>query len=89
MLATTRSTRLLAAASPGVPLSQSLVVTCHHTTNPLYGAVGRLVAAVMLALADIELEYRRQREMAGIVVARTKGTHGPQNGNHQSEAPDV
>ncbi len=36
----------------------------------LNGAVGRMIAAVMLGLAEIELEYRRQRQMAGIEVAR-------------------
>lgn len=39
----------------------------------LNGAVGRMIAAVMLGLAEIELEYRRERQMAGIEVARTKG----------------
>lgn len=39
----------------------------------LNGAVGRMIAAVMLGLAEIELEYRRERQMAGIEVARAKG----------------
>lgn len=39
----------------------------------LNGPVGRMIAAVMLGLAEIELEYRRERQMAGIEVARTKG----------------
>ena len=39
----------------------------------LNGAVGRMIAAVMLGLAEIELEYRRERQMAGIEVARKKG----------------
>ena len=39
----------------------------------LTGAVGRMIAAVLLGLAEIELEYRRERQMAGIEVARTKG----------------
>jgi len=39
----------------------------------LNGPVGRMIAAVMLGLAEIELEYRRERQMAGIVVARKKG----------------
>lgn len=39
----------------------------------LNGAVGRMIAALMLGLAEIELEYRRERQMAGIEVARAKG----------------
>jgi len=39
----------------------------------LNGAVGRMIAAVMLGLAEIELEYRRERQMAGIAVARKRG----------------
>ena len=32
----------------------------------LNGAVGRMVAAVMLGLAEIELEFRTERQAAGI-----------------------
>lgn len=39
----------------------------------LNGPVGRMIAAVMLGLAEIELEYRRERQMAGIAVARKRG----------------
>lgn len=39
----------------------------------LNGPVGRMIAAVMLGLAEIELEFRRERQMAGIAVARKKG----------------
>ena len=39
----------------------------------LNGAVGRMIAAVMLGLAEIELEFRRERQLAGIEVARKKG----------------
>ena len=39
----------------------------------LNGAIGRMIAAVMLGLAEIELEYRRERQMAGIEVAKKKG----------------
>lgn len=39
----------------------------------LNGPVGRMIAAVMLGLAEIELEYRRERQMAGIAVAQKKG----------------
>lgn len=41
----------------------------------LSGAVGRMIAAVMLGLAEIELEYRMTRQMAGIEVAKLKGVY--------------
>ena len=41
----------------------------------LNGAVGRMIAAVMLGLAEIELEYRQQRQTAGIEVARERGVY--------------
>lgn len=41
----------------------------------LSGAVGRMIAAVLLGLAEIELEYRQQRQMAGIEVAKRKGVY--------------
>ena len=41
----------------------------------LTGAVGRLVAAVMFGLAEIEMEYRRERQAAGIAVARKRGVY--------------
>lgn len=41
----------------------------------LTGAVGRMIAAVMLGLAEIELEYRHQRQTAGIEVAKKKGKY--------------
>ena len=41
----------------------------------LNGAVGRMIAAVMLGLAEIELEYRQQRQMAGVEVAKKKGVY--------------
>jgi DNA invertase Pin-like site-specific DNA recombinase len=39
----------------------------------LSGTVGHMVASVMFGLAEIELEYRRERQTAGIAVARRKG----------------
>lgn len=39
------------------------------------GPVGKTLAAVMLGLAEIELEYRRERQQAGIEVARKKGVY--------------
>ena len=41
----------------------------------LNGAVGRMVASVMFGLAEIELEYRRERQAAGIRVAKTRGAY--------------
>jgi len=41
----------------------------------LSGAVGRMVAAVMFGLAEIELDYRRERQAAGIAVAKRKGLY--------------
>ena len=41
----------------------------------LNGAVGRMIAAVMLGLAEIELEYREERQRAGIEVAKKKGVY--------------
>jgi DNA invertase Pin-like site-specific DNA recombinase len=41
----------------------------------LSGAVGRMVASVMFGLAEIEFEYRRERQAAGIRVARKKGVY--------------
>jgi len=41
----------------------------------LNGPVGRMIAAVLLGLAEIELEYRRERQEAGISVAKKKGVY--------------
>jgi DNA invertase Pin-like site-specific DNA recombinase len=41
----------------------------------LSGPVGRMIAAVLLGLAEIELEYRMERQVAGIEVARKKGVY--------------
>jgi DNA invertase Pin-like site-specific DNA recombinase len=41
----------------------------------LSGAVGRMVAAVMFGLAEIELDYRRERQAAGIAVAKRAGLY--------------
>lgn len=39
------------------------------------GPVGRMVASVMFGLAEIELEYRRERQVAGINVAKRRGVY--------------
>ena len=41
----------------------------------LSGPVGRMVASVMFGLAEIELEYRRERQQAGIAVAKNRGVY--------------
>ena len=41
----------------------------------LNGAVGRMVASVLLGLAEIESEYRRERQSAGISVAKARGAY--------------
>ena len=41
----------------------------------LNGPVGRLIAAVLLGLAEIELEYRHERQQAGISVAKKRGVY--------------
>jgi DNA invertase Pin-like site-specific DNA recombinase len=41
----------------------------------LSGAVGRMMAALLLGLAEIELEYRQERQAAGIEVAKAKGVY--------------
>jgi DNA invertase Pin-like site-specific DNA recombinase len=47
----------------------------------LSGAIGHMLASVMFGLAEIELEYRRERQAAGIAVARRKGIYkGRQKG---------
>lgn len=39
------------------------------------GPVGRMLAAVMLGLAEIEMDFRRERQAAGIEVAKQKGVY--------------
>jgi DNA invertase Pin-like site-specific DNA recombinase len=41
----------------------------------LNGAVGRMLASVMFGLAEIEQEYRRERQAAGIAAAKRKGVY--------------
>ena len=42
----------------------------------LSGAVGRMVASVLFGLAEIESEHRRERQAAGIAVAKERGVYG-------------
>ena len=47
----------------------------------LSGPVGRMVASVLFGLAEIKWEYRRERQAAGIAVAKAQGVyHGRQKG---------
>jgi len=41
----------------------------------LNGAVGRMLASVMFGLAEIEQEYRRERQAAGIAAAKRKDVY--------------
>ena len=52
----------------------------------LNGAVGRMIAALLLGLAEIELEYRQERQAAGIEVAKRKGIYkGRKKGTTKAE----
>jgi len=45
------------------------------------GSVGRMIAALLLGLAEIENEYRKERQTAGIEQAKKKGVYkGRANG---------
>jgi len=41
----------------------------------LRGAVGRMLASVLFGFAEIELEYRRERQAAGIREAKKRGVY--------------
>jgi DNA invertase Pin-like site-specific DNA recombinase len=52
----------------------------------LSGAVGRMVASVLFGLAEIELEYRRERQAAGIAVAKRRSVyHGRKKGTTKAK----
>src|SRR5712692_10746086 len=52
----------------------------------LSGPVGRMVASVLFGLAEIEWEYRRERQAAGIAVAKARGVyHGRQKGTTKAQ----
>jgi DNA invertase Pin-like site-specific DNA recombinase len=53
----------------------------------LSGAVGRMVASVLFGLAEIESEYRRERQAAGIAEAKGRGAYrGRQEGTTKAPA---
>jgi DNA invertase Pin-like site-specific DNA recombinase len=67
---------------------QGLKIVVVTQAIELNGAVGRMIAAVMLGLAEIELEYRQERQAAGIEVAKRKGIYqGRQRGTTKAK-PD-
>jgi DNA invertase Pin-like site-specific DNA recombinase len=52
----------------------------------LSGPVGRMVASVLFGLAEIEWEYRRERQAAGITAAKAHGVyHGRQKGTTKAQ----
>lgn len=52
----------------------------------LSGAVGRMVASVMFGLAEIEMEYRQERQAAGIRLAKEAGVyHGRRQGTTKAQ----
>lgn len=54
----------------------------------LNGPVGRMVASVMFGLAEIELEYRQERQQAGIAVAKSKGVYKGRKKGTQKAKPE-
>jgi DNA invertase Pin-like site-specific DNA recombinase len=52
----------------------------------LSGEVSHLVASVLFWLAEIETEYRRERQAAGVTVAKAHGVyHGRQKGTTKAQ----
>jgi DNA invertase Pin-like site-specific DNA recombinase len=54
----------------------------------LSGAVGRMIAALLLGLAEIELEYRAERQAAGIDLAKKKGVYKGRKAGTTKAKPD-
>lgn len=54
----------------------------------LNGPVGRMIAALLLGLGEIELEYRRERQMAGIAVAKKNGVYMGRRKGTTKKTPD-
>ncbi len=54
----------------------------------LNGAVGRMIAALLLGLAEIEWEYRKERQEAGIAVAKKKGVYQGRKAGTLKAKPD-
>jgi DNA invertase Pin-like site-specific DNA recombinase len=52
----------------------------------LDGAIGRMVASVLFGLAEIDAEYRRERQAAGIAVAKRNDVYrGRQQGTTKAQ----
>lgn len=52
----------------------------------LSGAIGKIVAAVILGVAEMELQLRRERQRAGIEVARERGVYkGRKKGTYRGD----
>ena len=54
----------------------------------LSGPIGRMIAAVMLGLAEIELESIRQRQKAGIALARQRGVYKGRQPGARKASPE-
>ena len=53
----------------------------------LSGTIGHLVAGVLFAIAEIELQHTRERQAAGIAIAKQKGTYtGRKKGSFKAKA---
>ena len=50
------------------------------------GAVGKMLAAVLLGIAEMEQETRRERQAAGIAWRRRTACTGPQGGHDEGQA---
>lgn len=50
-------------------------VVCVTQQIDLSGTVGHLVAGVLFAIAEIELQHTKERQTAGIAVAKEKGVY--------------
>ena len=65
---------------------QSVRVVAVTQQIDLSGPVGRMVASVLFGLAEIEWEYRRERQAAGIAVAKAQGVyHGRRKGTTKAQ----
>lgn len=52
----------------------------------LSGAVGSMLASIIFGLAEIEMEYRRERQAAGINAAKARGVYkGRQKGTTKAK----
>jgi DNA invertase Pin-like site-specific DNA recombinase len=52
------------------------------------GTVGKMVAAVLFAVAEMEQETRRERQAAGIEVAKSKGKYKGRKAGSTKATPD-